>query len=131
VDPDRLLPTGTLAVSNTPFDFRLSRPLAGSVIDNALTNLIFDQYGHCEALVTAEGGSAISMTWDRNCQWVQLHTADRPEVEYNRTALVVEPMTCPADAFRSGEGLRILQPGAVDRAFWRLAYTPPTMITDS
>ena len=28
-----------------------------------------------------------------------------------RTALAVEPMTCPPDAFRTGQDLVVLQPG--------------------
>ncbi len=35
-----------------------------------------------------------------------------------------EPMTAPADALRSGEGLRVLEPGAEHRAVFRLAFGP-------
>jgi aldose 1-epimerase len=124
VDQYRLLPIGTNTVTETAFDFRRSRTLAGIVVDHAFTELEFDVSGYCEALVTAEDGSGVAMTWDRRCEWVQIHTADRPELEYNRTALVVEPMSCPPDAFRSGEGLRTLQPGAVDVSSWRLSHVP-------
>jgi aldose 1-epimerase len=125
VDPERLLPVGRASVAGTEFDFRQGRLIAGSVIDHAFTELEFDKSGTCGALVTTEEGSGISMTWGRRCGWAQVHTADRPEMDYNRVGLVIEPMTCPPDAFRSGEGVHILQPGATDEAWWRLAYVPP------
>jgi len=125
VDPARLLPTGRASVAGTDFDFRNGRAIASSVIDHAFTDIEFDESGTCAALVTAENGSGVAMTWDRRCGWVQVHTADRPEPEYNRAGLAIEPMTCPPDAFRSGEDVHALQPGATDETSWRLAYAPP------
>ena len=37
--------------------------------------------------------------------------------------LAIEPMTCPANAFNSGEGLIVLEPGARFAATWSLAVT--------
>jgi aldose 1-epimerase len=125
VDPARLLPTGKASVAGTDFDFRNGRAIASSVIDHAFTDIEFDESDMCDALVTAEDGSGVAMTWDRRCGWVQVHTADRPEPEYNRAGLAIEPMTCPPDAFRSGEGVHSLQPGATFESWWRLAYAPP------
>jgi aldose 1-epimerase len=125
VDPDRLLPTGQASVAGTEFDFRESRPIEGRVIDHSFTELEFDKSGGCDALVIAEDGHGVSMRWDRHSRWVQIHTADRPETEFNRVGLVIEPMTCPPDAFRSGDGVLTLQPGAASETWWRLAYVPP------
>lgn len=125
VDPERLLPTGQAPVAGTKFDFQNGRAVANSVIDHAFTDIEFDESGMCDALVTAQDGSGVRITWDRRCWWVQIHTADRPEAEYNRAGLAIEPMTCPPDAFRSGEGLHTLEPGAAHEAWWRLAYAPP------
>ncbi|HEY3513340.1 MAG TPA: aldose epimerase, partial [Kribbella sp.] len=40
-------------------------------------------------------------------KWMQLFTGE----PVGRTALAVEPMTCPPDAFRTGQDLIVLQPG--------------------
>jgi aldose 1-epimerase len=46
-------------------------------------------------------------------------TGDHPAVE--RRGLAVEPMTCAPNAFRSGDGLRRLEPGASFTASWGIA----------
>lgn len=52
---------------------------------------------------------------------MQVHTGDRPEPEYHRAGLAVEPMTCPPDAFNSGTDLVVLQPGASHTLAWTIA----------
>jgi aldose 1-epimerase len=41
---------------------------------------------------------------------------DRPDV--NRRSLAVEPMTCPPNAFRSGDDLIVLEPGGSFQGVW-------------
>ena len=48
-------------------------------------------------------------------------TGDIPSVQ--RRALAVEPMTCPPNAFRSGEALVVLEPGESHVAAWGLSPT--------
>jgi aldose 1-epimerase len=121
VDPDRLLPTGvTGSVAGTALDFRTPRPVGSTSIDHAYTDLHFDDAGFTTATLRATDGSGVRMSWDAASPWVQLHTADRPEPEFNRTAMAVEPMTCPADAFRSGQGLIVLAPGERRNVSWRI-----------
>jgi aldose 1-epimerase len=126
VDPDRLLPTGQESVAVSGFDFRRGRRIDGAAIDHAFTDLEFDRLGQCQASVRDADGFEVLMTWDRSCGWVQVHTADRPEIQYHRSGLVVEPMTCAPDAFRSGKGLQTLLPGSSFRTWWRLACNMPT-----
>jgi aldose 1-epimerase len=47
---------------------------------------------------------------DASWPWQQLFTGDLPGVR--RRGLAVEPMTCPPQAFRTGEGVIRLEPGA-------------------
>jgi aldose 1-epimerase len=54
--------------------------------------------------------------FDDAYRYVQLFTGDHPAVE--RRGLAVEPMTCPPNAFRSGEGLIALRPGESFRGSW-------------
>ena len=46
-------------------------------------------------------------------------TGDRPDVQ--RRGLAVEPMTCPPNAFRSGDDLIRLDPGASVTTTWGIA----------
>jgi aldose 1-epimerase len=54
--------------------------------------------------------------FDDAFRYVQLFTGDHPHV--GRKGLAVEPMTCPPNAFRSGEGLVVIAPGETFRARW-------------
>jgi aldose 1-epimerase len=54
--------------------------------------------------------------FDDAYRYVQLFTGDHPAIE--RRGVAVEPMTCPPNAFRTGEGLVVLQPGEAFRGSW-------------
>jgi aldose 1-epimerase len=43
-----------------------------------------------------------------------------PDPARRRRALGLEPMTCAPNAFRSGDGLRTLQPGEATTSRWGL-----------
>ena len=58
-------------------------------------------------------------------RYLMVYTADqvgRPQ--RRRTAVAVEPMTCPPDAFRSGTDLIELDPGASWHGSWGLHAVP-------
>jgi aldose 1-epimerase len=57
---------------------------------------------------------------DEKWPYVQLFTGD-PLPDVARRSLAVEPMTCPANAFRTGESLIRLEPGDVFDATWGIA----------
>lgn len=120
VDTDRLLPVGLRPVEGSSFDFRSTAPLRGVVIDHAFTGVRADRDGLARAAVRSPEGGVV-VEWDPAVlPWVQVHTADRPEPELDRAGLAVEPMTCPPDAFRSGDGLVRLEPGETHSAWWRI-----------
>ena len=48
--------------------------------------------------------------WTRATGYLQLFTGD-PLPDVSRRSLAVEPMTCPPNAFRTGEDLVRLEPG--------------------
>ncbi|MGX5657992.1 aldose 1-epimerase family protein [Geodermatophilus nigrescens] len=127
VDAERLLPTGRRPVDGTPLDFRAGRtPLAGVAVDHAVTAVAPDDDGTARAEVRTADGSGVALEWDpRALPWVQLHTADRPEPGLHRAGLAVEPMTCPPDAFRTGEGVVRLEPGDRHVARWRIRALAP------
>ncbi|MEJ1921787.1 aldose 1-epimerase family protein [Microbacterium sp. KHB019] len=122
VTEDRLIPTGVEPVDAHPeWDFRMPRPIQDVFIDHAFTGL--DRTDDlAEVRVTASDGTGVSMSWDRGCPWVQIHTADNPTLPAaHRAGLAVEPMTCPPDAFNSGVDLVTLAPGDEHYASWRIS----------
>jgi aldose 1-epimerase len=54
--------------------------------------------------------------FDDAYRYVQLFTGDHPAVK--RRGLAVEPMTCPPNAFRTGEALVALAPGGELSLHW-------------
>jgi aldose 1-epimerase len=44
-----------------------------------------------------------------------------PLPDVARRSLAIEPMTCPANAFRTGDGLLRLEPGASHTGVWGVA----------
>jgi aldose 1-epimerase len=116
---DRMLPVDRISVPGTPYDFSAARAVGDLVLDTAFTGLTYDANGVGRATLTnPETGSGVRLWWDATHRWVQLYTADRPDPAQNRVALAVEPMTCPPDAFRSGDDLITLAPGDTHRSTW-------------
>lgn len=121
VDPERMLPVSLEPTAGTPFDFAVPRVVGDVFIDHAFTGLAFDEADSTTARLLDASGNGVALSWDRTCPWVQVHTADRPEPELHRTGLAIEPMTCPPDAFRTGQDVVVLAPGDEHTASWRIS----------
>ncbi|WP_067434679.1 aldose 1-epimerase family protein [Nocardioides jensenii] len=108
VSPDRLLPIGSADVEDTGFDFRVSRPIRDTVLNDAFTDLVRDESGRAE--VVLRGPERGVVLWvDENVKWLQVYSADDVPATARRS-LAVEPMTAQANAFRTGEDLVTLAP---------------------
>lgn len=126
VTPNRLIPVGLEPVAGGPFDFRSPRAIGGVEIDHAFTDLDRDGDGMATVTVTDAEGRGVAMSWGEDCPWVQVHTADLPPGQGpTRIGLAVEPMTCPPDAFNSGQDLQLLGEGESASASWRLLAVEP------
>ncbi|TCC17346.1 aldose 1-epimerase family protein [Kribbella speibonae] len=99
---DRMAPVGLTPVEGSPYDFRAARPIGSTSIDNAFTGLDGEW---TVSLTDPDSGARSVLTSDT--PWMQLFTGEA----VGRTALAVEPMTCPPDAFRTGQDLVVLKPG--------------------
>ncbi len=66
----------------------------------------------------AAGGVRTALWADAGYRWLQVFTGDPLEPEHRRTALAVEPMTCPPNAFVSGQDLLVLQPRETVSCRW-------------
>lgn len=115
---DRMLPVGREDVSGTAYDFRITRPIRDVAFDHAFTDLSRDADGTATVVLTDPAtGRGLAMWVDERVRWLQVFSADVvPRTA--RRSLAVEPMTAPADSFRSGDDLVVLAPGEDVAVSW-------------
>lgn len=119
------IPIGREEVHGTVFDFGTPRPIAGTQLDTAFTDLARDGDGLAWVHLRTREGRRASLWCDEAYPYLMLFTGDSlADAAHRRTGLGVEPMTCAPDAFRSNEGLTILEPGQSHQASWGLVATP-------
>ena len=115
---ERGLPAGREPVSGTSWDFRTHRQIGATRLDDPYTDLTRDDGGQARAVLRDPESGATSTLWlDRSCGWVQVYTGDTLPFR-QREGLAVEPMTCPPNAFVSGEDLVVLQASAKHTTTW-------------
>jgi aldose 1-epimerase len=122
---ERMIPTGRAAVADGPLDFRSTRPIGDTVIDTCFTELARDEQDRARIVLAApRGRPALMLTLDGAFDFVQVYTGNNlPDPATRRRGLAIEPMTCPANAFNSGDGLIILAPGEEFAAAWNVRVT--------
>jgi aldose 1-epimerase len=103
VQDQQQIPIGRAEVSGTRYDFRTARRLGNVPLDDAFTELGADQAW------LEIAGRRTTVWWDSQFGYLQVFVA--PVDEFGANAIAIEPMTCPGDAFNSGEGLLLLGPG--------------------
>jgi aldose 1-epimerase len=113
------IPTGSEPVDGTDCDFRTARPIGATVLDNAFTDLERDDDGRARVVLRdpAPGGSGLTLWVDEAYGYLMLFTGD-PLPDVARRSLAVEPMTCPPNAFRTGESVVRLEPGHSFTSTW-------------
>jgi aldose 1-epimerase len=120
---ERGIPTDRTAVDGTEYDFRRERALGATKLDHCFTDLERDDEGL--ARVTLRGPeSALTLWMDASYRYLMLFTGD-PLPDVARRSLAVEPMTCPPNAFRTGEAVIRLEPGDSFTSAWGLAGIIP------
>ncbi|MCE1177832.1 MAG: aldose 1-epimerase family protein [Micrococcales bacterium] len=115
---ERLLPTAVVPVAGE-LDFRGGRALGGTELDTAYTGLA-RAAGRWEALVDAPGRPGIVVWGDEALGWIQVFTRKARAGQPGRHGIAIEPMSCPPDAFNSGDSLVVLEPGQRWSATWGL-----------
>jgi aldose 1-epimerase len=115
---ERGLPDGSASVQGTEYDFRAGRTIGGTVLDNAFTELERGADGRARVLLDDPGGGSGLTLWvDESYAHLMIFTGD-PLPDVARRALAVEPMTCPPNAFRTGDSLIRLAPGESTASTW-------------
>ena len=122
---DRGLPTDRTEVEGTEFDFRSPRPIGATQLDHCFTDLERGGDGIARVqLRMPDSDVGLTLWLDDAYGYLQLFTGD-PLPDVARCSLAVEPMTCPPNAFRSGESVVRLEPGESFTSAWGLTPGAP------
>ena len=115
---ERGLPVRSAPVDGTEYDFRAGRKIGETLLDNAFTELERDPDGRARVLLDdPASGAGLTLWVDENYRYLMLYTGDsHPDVA--RHGLAVEPMTCPPNAFRTGDAVIRLAPGESIATSW-------------
>jgi aldose 1-epimerase len=115
---ERGIPRAREPVDGTELDFRRPREIGATTLDHAFTDLERGMDGLARVeLRDPKSRAGVSLWVDASYRYLQLFTGDRlPDVQ--RRSIAVEPMTCPPNAFRSGEDLIRLEPGGSVTSDW-------------
>lgn len=123
---DQLIPIERMSVSDTALDYRQPRPIGDAQINMDFTDLHRDGDGRATvALTDADTGRTTDVWLDEAFGHVMIYTGDTVQpLERRRQSVAVEPMTCPPNAFVTGEDLIVLAPGDIWRGAWGACIRP-------
>jgi aldose 1-epimerase len=122
---ERGLPVGVVSVDGTEYEFVRPRQIGSTKLDNAFTDLERGEDGRARVeLRDPEHEAGVTLWVDERYPYLMLFTGDTlPDVD--RRSLAVEPMTCPPNAFRTGESLVRLEPGRSFTSTWGITPSLP------
>jgi aldose 1-epimerase len=128
---ERGLPTGSEEVAGTVYADLASVSAGGRGgavlddrhLDDGFGDLVTEGDGRWRArLVPGDGSGDEVVLWaDGAFGWLMCFTGDTLATEDRRRGVAVEPMTCPPNALRTGEGVLSLDPGQSFSASWGIA----------
>jgi aldose 1-epimerase len=123
---DSMIPIAREPVAGTEYDFRAPRAIGATQMDTCFTDLDRDADGRAVvALRDPATGETVSLWCDASHPYLMIFTGDAlPDPERRRTGLAVEPMTSAPNAFRTGDGLVVLEPGATTSGAWGISPGP-------
>jgi len=112
------------AFLGTEYDFRRPRRIDPTRLDQCFADLDRDGDGLSRVELGRRDDASAAKLWiNAGYPYLMLFAGD-PLPEVNRRALAVEPMTCPPNAFRTGQSLIALQPGASFLSEWGITPKP-------
>jgi aldose 1-epimerase len=110
VSDESKIPVSSAGVLGTPYDLSRWRQLGKLRLDHGYTDLT-EQRAQVRV-----GDRTTEVWWDGEFGYLQVFTVQ--ELTPGRSAIAVEPMTCPANAFNSWVGIIELAAGAKWTASW-------------
>jgi aldose 1-epimerase len=114
------LPVEVEDVAGTQYDLRNGRQLGGLRLDDGFRATGPTSDRGTAAVRTSAGGA--QLWFDASFGYLQVFTVD--DLAHGVPAIAIEPMTCPADAFNTGTGLIVLEPGASWTGSWGITPDP-------
>lgn len=118
---ERLLPVAEEPIPDR-LDFRVDRPLGDTALDDAFVGL---PDGRAWVRLTQPDGGWAGCWLEPPLRCWQVCTGDNLPAPGARGGLAAEPMTCTADALRTGRRLVVLAPGERHEVRWGLVGQPP------
>jgi aldose 1-epimerase len=118
----RSLPSGTIPVEGTDFDFRRPRTVGSVRLDHCFSDLEPDGDGRARIVLHDPSGRSLVVWMGEGYRYVMVFSAD-PLPDVARRSIAIEPMTCPPNAFRRGESVIALEPGEAFSAEWGIECT--------
>lgn len=116
---DRMLPTGRAEVADAGVDYRQPRVVGDAKLDTTFTDLHRDASGRWEVLLSGlQDRPGLGVWGDTAYPWAQVFTGNAGPDAHGERGIAVEPMSCPPNAFRSGESLVVLQAGESWSGSW-------------
>lgn len=123
-DAERQLPVGQEAVAGTAFDFRTRRRIGALQCDFAFTDLARDASGLAWLRLWGTDGACAELWVDGSYAFIEVYTGDTLAPDRRRLGLGAEPMSCPPNAFQTGELVHRLEPGASVTQCWGARLQP-------
>ncbi len=116
---ERGIPREKAAVDGTDMDFRNGQQIGPARLDVAFTDLIRDHDGRARVVLEGPAGGPVEVWMDSTYTHVMVFTGDSlSDPARRRRGVAIEPMTGAADLLNNGDGLRVLEPGAMLEAVW-------------
>ena len=119
---ERGLPSGAIPVDGTEYDFRRPRAVDSVKLDNCFADLEPDGDGRTRVVLHDPSGRSLVLWAGEGYRYVMVFSGD-PLPDVARRSIAIEPMTCPPNAFRTGESLIALEPGEAFSAEWGIECT--------
>jgi aldose 1-epimerase len=117
---DHRLPTSVRTTPSGGLDRREPATVGDAVLDTTYTDLVRDEHGWATVRLAEEDAGTVELSVDRTFPYLQVFTGDTLAGPRRRSAVAVEPMTCPPDALRSNRDLVVLEPGQRWTGSWRV-----------
>jgi len=119
---ERLNVSPEIAVEGSEYDLRGGKRVGDLELDDAFGDVTFD--GDVSAVLTAPDGRTVALWQEPEFPYVQVFTTTEfPRGTGEVTAIAIEPMTAPANAFNTGQSLKWLNPGEAWQVSWGIRYT--------
>ena len=117
-DPQRQLPTASVPVKGTEYDFSSPVRIGSLEVDYAFTDLERDGDRRAWVRLACPDARTVELWTDEAYPVTEIYTADTLAPDRRRRGLGAEPMTAPPNALATGERIVRLEPDQEHVARW-------------